>query len=372
MNKILVHICCSVDSVYSLKKIKELFPDSEVYGFFYNPNIHPYSEYLLRKIDTQFVCKINDIPFYEDEYDYENWYQKTSIFEDLPEKSQRCKICHYNVLEKTAQKALELNAIFFTTTLYMSPLKSKEYLTNIGDKVSLKYGVNFLEVDLKKGGATEKTTTMVNDYSIYRQDYCGCFFASIKHREDNLVFDFSTPLKQKIYPASKEYFYKLYKLRYELFCRGYKSNIKKVTFINWRLINSILKINDRIIKDYEIEPYSCSTNGKITARVALKKDKEIKLSKDVIKILDKNTVYIREPFCSDIIIKIDENILNIGDKISLKFESSFLYNATNYELIIGEDKNYKEINLYYNPNFDIDDCLTLLETKKSIRIVSKF
>ncbi|PMP61459.1 MAG: diacylglucosamine hydrolase like protein, partial [Sulfurihydrogenibium sp.] len=37
----LVHICCGVDSVYALRKLKEDYPNSEIVGYFYDPNIHP-------------------------------------------------------------------------------------------------------------------------------------------------------------------------------------------------------------------------------------------------------------------------------------------------------------------------------------------
>ncbi|MBQ9875612.1 MAG: epoxyqueuosine reductase QueH, partial [Campylobacter sp.] len=39
----LVHICCSVDSHYFLRKLRET-TDEPLIGYFYDPNIHPYSE----------------------------------------------------------------------------------------------------------------------------------------------------------------------------------------------------------------------------------------------------------------------------------------------------------------------------------------
>ncbi|MBD3829369.1 MAG: epoxyqueuosine reductase QueH, partial [Arcobacter sp.] len=50
----LVHICCAVDSHYFLEKIQEEFPDEKLVGYFYDPNIHPYSEYRLRYLDVEY------------------------------------------------------------------------------------------------------------------------------------------------------------------------------------------------------------------------------------------------------------------------------------------------------------------------------
>jgi len=44
----LVHICCSVDSHFFLKKLQLAYPHEVLIGFFYDPNIHPFSEYSLR------------------------------------------------------------------------------------------------------------------------------------------------------------------------------------------------------------------------------------------------------------------------------------------------------------------------------------
>ncbi|MDD3060891.1 MAG: epoxyqueuosine reductase QueH, partial [Sulfurimonas sp.] len=49
----LVHICCSVDSHFFLEKLQHDYPDEKLTGFFYDPNIHPYSEYQLRLLDVE-------------------------------------------------------------------------------------------------------------------------------------------------------------------------------------------------------------------------------------------------------------------------------------------------------------------------------
>ncbi|MBQ3675643.1 MAG: epoxyqueuosine reductase QueH, partial [Campylobacter sp.] len=65
----LVHICCSVDSHYFLRKLRET-TDEPLIGYFYDPNIHPYSEFLLRYEDVKQSCKELGIKLYLGEYDF--------------------------------------------------------------------------------------------------------------------------------------------------------------------------------------------------------------------------------------------------------------------------------------------------------------
>ena len=64
----LVHICCAVDSHYFLERIQEEFPNEELVGYFYDPNIHPYSEYRLRYLDVEYSCQKLGIKLIEGAY----------------------------------------------------------------------------------------------------------------------------------------------------------------------------------------------------------------------------------------------------------------------------------------------------------------
>ena len=77
----LVHICCAVDSHYFLEKIQEEFPDEKLVGFFYDPNIHPYSEYRLRYLDVEYSCEKLGIPLLEGPYNLEEWLKKVKGME---------------------------------------------------------------------------------------------------------------------------------------------------------------------------------------------------------------------------------------------------------------------------------------------------
>ncbi|HUH42189.1 MAG TPA: epoxyqueuosine reductase QueH, partial [Sulfurimonas sp.] len=130
----LVHICCSVDSHFFLEKLQLDYPDEKLTGFFYDPNIHPYSEYQLRLLDVRRSCKKLGIELLEGEYDFEAWMQAVRGLENEPEKGKRCEVCFDKRFDVSAKKALELGEKSVTTTLLVSPLKSQEQLKVSGDK----------------------------------------------------------------------------------------------------------------------------------------------------------------------------------------------------------------------------------------------
>ncbi|WP_104748694.1 epoxyqueuosine reductase QueH [Helicobacter cetorum] len=207
----LIHICCSVDNLYFLKKAKEAFKEEKIVGFFYNPNIHPYSEYLLRLADVKRTCKMLEIELIEGEYELEKFLNKAKGLELLGEKSERCFECFDLRLETTALKALELGEKSFTTTLLTSPKKDPSQLISKGQSIAQKYGLEFVifrndnfenfnsELDLNLQG-------LARENELYRQNYCGCQFALKiqKESQNRSPFELSSPLKRQVLPASVE------------------------------------------------------------------------------------------------------------------------------------------------------------------------
>ena len=61
----LVHICCSVDSHYFIQELKRIYPKEKLVAYFYDPNIHPYSEYELRFLDVKRSCDKLKIKLYK-------------------------------------------------------------------------------------------------------------------------------------------------------------------------------------------------------------------------------------------------------------------------------------------------------------------
>ncbi|MEA2090985.1 MAG: epoxyqueuosine reductase QueH [Campylobacterota bacterium] len=232
----LVHICCSVDSHFFLEKLQVEFPDEKLTGFFYDPNIHPYSEYQLRLLDVQRSCKKLGIEVIEGEYDFEAWMDAVKGLENEPEKGKRCEVCFDKRFDVSAKKALELGEDKITTTLLVSPLKSQEQLKISGDAFYEKYGVEFIAVDYRAKGGTQDQSRVTKKEQLYRQDYCGCIYGLTMQREqqDRLMDEMFSPISGQTLPASIEERLEIYKQRIALEEKNIEYKIIRQKFLNYR------------------------------------------------------------------------------------------------------------------------------------------
>ena len=244
----LVHICCSVDSHYFLQRMQEEYPDETLVGFFYDPNIHPYSEYKLRLLDVEYSCKKLGIELIEGPYALEEWLKLVKGLENEPEKGDRCTVCYDNRLETTAKKALELGHDKFTTTLLISPKKSQDKLEIIGKNLSTLYNCEFIFKDYRSGNGVEMQGKEVKEHNLYRQNYCGCMFGlnAQRDQQNKLTDELIYPIGQQIQPESIEERLELYQKRNEL----EECDIIKQRFLNYRLISGKVIINKEVIPSY--------------------------------------------------------------------------------------------------------------------------
>ncbi len=254
----LVHICCSVDSHFFLEKLQQDFPEEKLTGFFYDPNIHPYSEYRLRYLDVQRSCRLLGIDLIEGDYDYENWLNAVRGLEKEPEKGERCAVCFDKRFDVSAHKALELGEKRFTTTLLVSPLKSQQQLKASGEIFEKAHGVEFVAVDYRSGGGTQDQSRVTKERQLYRQDYCGCLFGLSMQREhqERLMDEMFSPLNRTILPASIEERLALYETRMQLEDAGREYHIVKEKFLNYRQFTCKLTLGKTTPVAVHALPYS--------------------------------------------------------------------------------------------------------------------
>ena len=287
---LLVHICCAVDSHYFLERIQEEFPEEKLVGYFYDPNIHPYSEYRLRYLDVEYSCKKLGIPLIEGAYNLEEWLKKDTGMEHLPEKGDRCTVCYDDRLDTTVQKAQELGHNKFTTTLLISPKKSQEKLEKIGNNLSSLTGLEFIYRDYKAGNGAEIQGQKVKENSLYRQNYCGCLFGLSAQRvaQDKIMDEMFNPISNQILPESIEERLELYKRRNELEEEGANYKIIKQRFLNYRLMSAKVIVAKQIVPSY-ILCYSTINRNKTNGRIEYEKDGINYLNRDEVKIIDITT-----------------------------------------------------------------------------------
>ncbi len=253
----LVHICCSVDSHYFLQKLRESYPDEKLTGFFYDPNIHPYSEYQLRLLDVKRSCKRLNVELIEGVYDTESWLKAVRGLEHEPEKGARCSACFDHRFEASAQKAQTLGEKTFTSTLLTSPKKSLSQLQNAGEILAKKYGLEFLAPDYRKASGTQEQNRIAKEDALYRQDYCGCIYGLTMQREqqEKLADELFSPISGQIQPESIEERIALYEKRWQYEEQHISYKIIKQRFLNWRLLNGVLRVRKEVIPAHFL-PYS--------------------------------------------------------------------------------------------------------------------
>ncbi len=282
----LVHICCSVDSHYFLQKLQADYPDEKLIGFFYDPNIHPYSEYLLRLMDVKRSCEMLDIELIEGEYDIDGWLKAVRGLENEPEKGSRCSVCFDRRFEVSAAKAADLGESSFTSTLLTSPKKSLKQLKTSGDILADKYGLKFVAPDYRKASGTQEQNIMAKEAQLYRQDYCGCIFGLGLQREqqERLADELFSPISGQIQPESIEYRIELYKKRLQLEKRDISYKISKERFLNWRILYGWLKVKKEIVPVHFI-PYSTLKKEYTRGKIEYVTDGLYHMSRDEVKFI---------------------------------------------------------------------------------------
>lgn len=87
----------------------------------------------------------------------------------------RCPICWWIRLEKTAKYAKENGFDAFTTTLLVSPYQDQEIIKNIGGEVAKHAGIKFHFEDFRAGFRDSHNKARAQ--GMYCQNYCGCLFS---------------------------------------------------------------------------------------------------------------------------------------------------------------------------------------------------
>lgn len=175
---LLLHACCAPCSSHCLEFLSKYF---KITVFYYNPNISPKEEYLLRINEIKrFVKEFkgeNEITLVEGNYEPERFFHAVKGLEKEPEGGKRCEVCFRLRLSEAAKIAKELNADYYTTTLSISPLKNAELLNEIGKEEGSKLGVSHLPSDFKKKRGYPRSIELSREYNLYRQNFCGCVYS---------------------------------------------------------------------------------------------------------------------------------------------------------------------------------------------------
>ena len=166
---ILLHTCCAPCTIYPVEHLKA--KGFDVKGYFFNPNIHPYTEFVRRKDTLEKYAEESGLSMiFDDSYYLEEFLQGV-----VNKESRRCEFCYAMRLDQAAQAAKEGRYDCFSTTLLVSPYQKHELIREIGHLTGDKFGIPFYYVDFRKGyrDAAARSRAM----GMYRQQYCGCIYS---------------------------------------------------------------------------------------------------------------------------------------------------------------------------------------------------
>lgn len=183
---LLLHSCCAPCSSYVIEYLSDYF---NITVFYYNPNISYESEYIHRlneqkRLISQMATKY-PVTVIESDYNSKDFFDVCKGLENEKEGGKRCEKCFYLRLQNTAKLAKKENFDFFATTLTISPLKNAELINSIGEEIEKQYNVKYLCSDFKKKNGYKRSIELSKQYSLYRQNYCGCIFSK-KESEERL------------------------------------------------------------------------------------------------------------------------------------------------------------------------------------------
>jgi len=164
--KLLLHSCCADCTI----KTAASLGDEEITLFYYNPNIHPRSEYQSRLAAIKKVAEEKNIKLVVPDW------KPSEYMESVKNGKNRCQNCWNLRIFRTGEYA-KLNGFEqFSTTLLSSKYQNKKMIEEIGLKAGEKYGVKFIKV--------KEIDTEMKTSGFYKQFFCGCCYSLVARYEE--------------------------------------------------------------------------------------------------------------------------------------------------------------------------------------------
>lgn len=167
--KLLLHCCCGPCAMGSLPQFEEA--GYEPFGYFYNPNIHPYQEHKARRQSFVALMEARGLPYLAlKDYPLEQWLAQVAA-----EPSARCAYCYESRLTAAADYAAANGFGCYSTTLLISPYQNHELIRRLGERIGRERGVEFAYMDLRPGFRSGQEAA--REAGLYMQKYCGCIYS---------------------------------------------------------------------------------------------------------------------------------------------------------------------------------------------------
>ena len=165
----LLHVCCAPCANQPIEVLRT--DGFEVTAFWYNPNIHPFTEYRSRRNCVREYAAEIALPLIE----RNDYGLRPFVREVAPDIAGRCVKCYEMRLFVTARQAAEGGFDSFTSSLFISPYPNHELMREVAERAAHEYGVAFLYRDFRP--YFRDGQTFARELGFYIQKYCGCVFS---------------------------------------------------------------------------------------------------------------------------------------------------------------------------------------------------
>ena len=166
---ILLHTCCAPCANQCIEVLQgDRF---DVSAFWYNPNIHPFTEYRARRNCLREYCERIGLALIE----RNDYGLRPFVREVAGDIEGRCVKCYEMRLFEAARQAKEGGFDCFTSSLFISPYQNHELMRDVAERAAFEYGVRFEYRDFRpyfRAGQQK-----AREEGMYIQKYCGCVFS---------------------------------------------------------------------------------------------------------------------------------------------------------------------------------------------------
>ena len=167
--KLLMHICCAPCSNMCIETLRG--EEIEPVGFWFNPNIHPFTEYRARRNCLRTYAGEIGLTLLEKN----DYALRPFIREVAGDIEHRCERCYDIRLGEAARFACENGFDAFTSSLFISPYQQHELMKTVAEDAAARFGVKFFYRDFRP--YFREGQERAREKGFYMQKYCGCIFS---------------------------------------------------------------------------------------------------------------------------------------------------------------------------------------------------
>ena len=179
MPSLLLHACCGPCSLMPIRQLRE--EGFSVTVFFFNPNIHPQEEYLLRRDAMRQAAEQLNVPVIWEpvsDEDARHAVDPVAWVRELGKETAegvRCRRCYRDRLEPAARLARARGFDAFSSSLLYSRYQHHETIVEEAERAAALASSHFLYRDFRP--FWQEGIELSKAMGLYRQKWCGCILS---------------------------------------------------------------------------------------------------------------------------------------------------------------------------------------------------